>query len=163
VALLKAETGELAPAENLVATANPLTERNTLHVYCTLPMVRAALALIAHKPAEAVKLLEPARPYQLRDFRVPGLRARAEAEAGMLDAAAQDDRLILNNQGVDPIAPVYSLAHLRLARVLVLQKKPDRARDEYNAFFAAWKNADADLPVLTQARREYAALTADHR
>jgi DNA-binding winged helix-turn-helix (wHTH) protein/tetratricopeptide (TPR) repeat protein len=163
VALLKAETGDLAPAEVLVATANPLTERNTLHVYCTLPMVRAALALIAHQPAEAVKLLEPARPYRLRDFRVPSLRARAEAEAGMLDAAAQDYLLILDNQGVDPIAPVYSLAHLRLARVLVLQKKLDRARDEYNAFFAAWKNADTDLPLSIQARREYAALTTDHR
>jgi DNA-binding winged helix-turn-helix (wHTH) protein/tetratricopeptide (TPR) repeat protein len=157
VALLKAETGDLAPAEDLVATTNSVTERNTLHVYCTLPMVRAALALIAHKPAEAVKLLEPARPYQLRDFRVPSLRARAEAEAGMLEAAARDYRLILDNQGVDPIAPVHPLAHLRLARVLVLQKKFDQARDEYNAFFAAWKNADTDLPLWIQARREYAA------
>jgi DNA-binding winged helix-turn-helix (wHTH) protein/tetratricopeptide (TPR) repeat protein len=157
VALLKAETGDLAPAQHLVVTANPLTEKNTVHMYFYLPLVRAALALIAHKPAEAVKLLEPARPYQLRNFRVPNLRARAEAEAGMLDAAAQDYRLILDNQGVDPIAPVYSLAHLRLARVLVLQKKFDQARDEYNAFFAAWKNADTDLPLWMQARREYAA------
>ena len=128
VALLKAETGDLAPAEDLVATTNSVTERNTLHVYCTLPMVRAALALIAHKPAEAVKLLEPARPYQLRDFRVPSLRARAEAEAGMLEAAARDYRLILDNQGVDPIEPVIRSLTSVLARVLVLQKKSDRAR-----------------------------------
>jgi DNA-binding winged helix-turn-helix (wHTH) protein/tetratricopeptide (TPR) repeat protein len=160
VALLKAETGDLAPAEHLLATANPVTERNTVHIYCNLPQVRAALALIAHRPAEAVRLLEPARPYQLRDFRVPDLRARAETEAGLVDAAAGDYRLILDNQGVDPISPLYSLAHLRLARVLARQKKADPARAEYNAFFAAWKNADADLPLLVQARREYAALTA---
>jgi hypothetical protein len=46
---------------------------------------------------------------------------------------------------------VYSLSHLRLARVLVLQNKPDPARDEYHAFFAAWKSADADLPLPVQS------------
>jgi hypothetical protein len=61
-------------------------------------------------------------------------------------------------QGVDRLAPVYSLSHLRLARVLVLQNKPDPARDEYHAFFAAWKSADTDLPLPIQARREFAAI-----
>jgi DNA-binding winged helix-turn-helix (wHTH) protein/tetratricopeptide (TPR) repeat protein len=157
-AQLRAETGDPAPAQRLLATANPVTERDTIHVYCNLPMVRAALALLAHRPADAVRAIEPARPYQLRDFEVPYLRAQAEAEAGQLDAAARDYRLILDNRGVDPIAPIYSLAHLRLARVLVLQKKPAQAREEYNALFAAWKNADADLPLLVQARKEYRAL-----
>jgi predicted negative regulator of RcsB-dependent stress response len=86
------------------------------------------------------------------------LRARAETEAGLLDAAAQDYRLILGNQGVDPISPLYSLSHLRLARVLTLRKEFDLARAEYEAFFTAWKNADADLPLLIRARREFAAL-----
>jgi DNA-binding winged helix-turn-helix (wHTH) protein/Tfp pilus assembly protein PilF len=157
-AQLRAETGDLEPARRLVAAADPVTERNTIHVYCTLPMVRATLDLLAHRAAEAVRALEPARPYQLRDFEVPYLRARAEAEAGMPDGAARDLSLILSNQGVDPISPLYSLAHLRLARVLTRQKKPAEARNEYNAFFAAWKNADTDLPLLIQARREYAAL-----
>jgi predicted negative regulator of RcsB-dependent stress response len=116
--------------------------------------VRALLALKAHKPADAVELLEPARPYQLRDFEVPYLRAQAETDAGMLDSAAADYRLILSNQGVDPIAPIHSLAHLRLARVLVLQKKTGEARQEYRAFFDAWKNADQGLALLVAARRE---------
>jgi DNA-binding winged helix-turn-helix (wHTH) protein/tetratricopeptide (TPR) repeat protein len=161
--LRKAEAGDLAPAQHLVATADPVTERNTVHIYCNLPLVRATLALKAHQSAEAAQLLEPARPYQLRDFRVPYLRAQAETETGLLDDAAHDYRLILDNQGVDPTSPLYSLAHLRLARVLVLQQKQDQARDEYNAFFAAWKNADADLPLLIQARHEDAALSARHR
>jgi DNA-binding winged helix-turn-helix (wHTH) protein/tetratricopeptide (TPR) repeat protein len=157
-AQLRAETGDPAPAQRLVSTANPLTERNTIHVYCTLPMVRSTLALLAHQPAEAVRLLEPARPYQLRDFEVLYLRAQAETAAGQLDAAARDYRLILDNQGVDPISPEYPLAHLRLARILAAQKRPAQAREQYNAFFAAWKNADADLPLLIQGRREFAAL-----
>ncbi len=54
-------------------------------------------------------------------------------------------------QRVDRLAPVYSFSHLRLARVLVLQNKPDPARDEYHAFFAAWKSADTDLPLPVQS------------
>jgi DNA-binding winged helix-turn-helix (wHTH) protein/tetratricopeptide (TPR) repeat protein len=160
VALTQAVNGNLAPIQRIVATANTTADKDTIHVYCYLPRMRAMLALAAHQPAEAVRLLEPARPYQLRDFEVPFWRAQAETEAGMLDAAAQDYRLILANQGVDPVSPHYSLAHLHLARVLVLQKKPGQARDEYNAFFAAWKNADTDLPLLIQARREFAELAA---
>jgi predicted negative regulator of RcsB-dependent stress response len=55
---------------------------------------------------------------------------------------------------VDPIAPIHSLAHLRLARVLALQKKTSEARQEYRAFFDAWKNAEPGLALLVSARRE---------
>ena len=75
-----------------------------------------------------------------------------------LDGAEADYRLILENQGVDPISPLYSLAHLQLARVLVRETKIDQARKEYMAFLAAWKNADADLKLVGDARRELAEL-----
>lgn len=159
VALLRAKLGDRGLAEHFVASAsNGNKARDTVLLYCQLPLVRALLALQAHKPAEAVQLLEPARPYQLRDFAVPNLRAEAETEAGMLDAAAADYRLILDNQGVDPISPVYPLAHLRLARVLVLEKKTGEARKEYRAFLDAWKDADPDMPFLADAKRELAQL-----
>jgi predicted negative regulator of RcsB-dependent stress response len=116
------------------------------------------VALKAREPEEAVRLLETARVYQLRAFLVLYTRAQAEAEAGMLDAAARDYRVILDNQGIDPISPLYSLSHLRLARVLRSQGKLDQAHAEYAAFFDAWREADADLPLLIQAKREYAAL-----
>jgi hypothetical protein len=47
-----------------------------------------------------------------------------------------------------------------LARIFVSQKKLDRAREQYFAFFAAWKNADADLPLMIQARRESESLVS---
>jgi len=59
---------------------------------------------------------------------------------------------------VDPISPVYPLAHLRLARVLVLEKKTGEARKEYRAFLDAWKDADPDMPFLADAKRELAQL-----
>ncbi|MGC2161765.1 MAG: hypothetical protein WA634_07660, partial [Silvibacterium sp.] len=154
----EAETGKLGPARRLVATIDPRTEKNTLRVYIDLPLLRAELALKAHKPNEAVQLLDPAQPYQLRDFAIPYLRARAETDAGQFDLAAQDYRLILDNQGVDPLAPAYSLSHLGLARVLVKQKKIAPAYAEYRRFLDLWKNADQNLLILAQARNEYAKL-----
>jgi Flp pilus assembly protein TadD len=155
---LQAETGHLSAARLFLAAEDAKNEKSTELLYANLPRLRAALALADHKPGEAIRLLEPARPYQLRDFFIPALRAKAESEAGLLDAAAQDYRLILDNQGVDPISPLYPLAHLRLARVLAKQKKPEEARQQYLAFFNAWKEADPNLPLLLAARSEFAML-----
>lgn len=158
VALAKAMMGDIGFAQRFIAAAGSADDRNTVEIQVFVPMVRAYLALKAHKPADAVRLLESARAYQLRDFSVPFLRAEAETEAGMLEAAAEDYSLILQNQGVNAIAPEYPLAHLGLARVLVLEKKPASARKEYQAFFDAWKNADPDLRPFKEARREFAQL-----
>jgi predicted negative regulator of RcsB-dependent stress response len=132
--------------------------KSTLDLYFNLPELRALLALKNHRPADAVKELDPARKYQMRDIGVPYQRARAEVEAGMLDQAAQDYRLILDNPGNCPIWPEHTISHLRLARVLALEKKTDEARSEYRAFFDAWKDADPGLKILADAKREFAQL-----
>jgi DNA-binding winged helix-turn-helix (wHTH) protein/Flp pilus assembly protein TadD/predicted negative regulator of RcsB-dependent stress response len=159
-ALFNADLGDVGPAQRLVAKMSGSGTRNTLDLYFNLPELRALLALKAHRPAEAVQELEPARKYQMRDIGVPYQRARAEAEAGMLDQAAQDYRLILANPGINTIWPDRSLAHLQLARVLVLQQKQDEARAEYRAFFDLWKDADPQVPLLVQAKYEFAKLNA---
>jgi len=129
-------------------------------VYFDQPMLRALIALKSQKPAEAVEDLEPARKYQMRDYGVIYQRARAEVEAGMLDQAAGDCRLILANPGLEPIWPGYVLSHLRLAQVLALQGKTDPARAEYEVFLNQWKDGDPQMPLLLQARQEYAKLQA---
>jgi len=160
VARLRVDLGDLAPAQRVLSLDTDFTRYSTIHNHVETPLLRATLALHDHKSAEAVHLLEPARPYQMRSFEVPYLRAQAEAEAGMLDATASDYQLILDNPGVDPTAPEYSLAHLRLARVLALERKIEPARAEYQKFFTAWKNADADLSLLHAARAEFSKLPA---
>ena len=76
----------------------------------------------------------------------------------MLDKAAQDYRLILAHPGIDPLWEHYSLSQIGLARVLARQKDLSGARTEYQAFLGRWKDADADVPLYQQARRELAAL-----
>ncbi len=64
---------------------------------------------------------------------------------------------VLRESG-DPLAPIYYLSHLELARVLAKKDQAAAARAEYRAFLDTWKNADPGLPALLLARREIAAL-----
>lgn len=150
--------GDLVPAERVISQADYAENKSTLSLYFDLPELRAVIDRQNHAPAKAVDDLEPARKYQLRDWGVPYQCAENEAEAGMLDKAAADYRLILNNPGIQPLWPAYTLTHLRLARVLARQKKTAEARTEYEAFLTAWKDGDSDLPLLREAKQEFASL-----
>jgi eukaryotic-like serine/threonine-protein kinase len=154
----KAELGDISAAQREIARMEGDQNTNTMTIYFDLPMLRAMVDLKTNRPAEAVKDLEPSQKYQMRDYGVPFMRARAEAESGMFDEAAADYRLILANPGLDPIWPGHSLAHLYLARVLARQKKLDDARAEYRTLLAIWKNADPQVPLLIQAKQELAKL-----
>jgi tetratricopeptide (TPR) repeat protein len=158
MALFKADLGDPVPAQKMIEKISGSGTKNSLNLYFDLPQLRALLDLKAHQPAKAVEDLEPARKYQMRDIGVLYERARAETEAGMFDAAAADYRLILDNPGLDPIWTDNALSHVRLARVLALKNDTAASKREYETFFALWKDADTDVPILKQARIEYARL-----
>jgi len=123
-----------------------------------IPVTRAVIALGQGKPNDAIAALQPALPYALRDFFAPSLLGQAYLETKAPDKAAVEFRKILANRGVDGMSPLYPLAYLGLARALRMQGKLRESRAAYEQFFAFWKNADSDLPVLQDARREYAQL-----
>jgi len=154
----KAELGDLTAAQEKIAQMESSHTKNTMNLYFDLPMLRATIDMKNHRAADAVRDLEPAQKYQMRDYGVPFMRARAEAEAGMLDKAAEDYRLVLANPGLDPIWPGHVLAHLYLAQVLARQSKTEEARAEYRAFLEVWKDADPQIPLLIEARQEFAKL-----
>ena len=153
-----ARLGEPLRAQKEIAALASSSSHNTLSVYFDLPELKAILDLKDHKPGEAVAELEPSRKYILRDYGLPYQLATAEAESGMLDRAAQDYRLILAHPGIDPLWEHYALAQVGLARVLARQKDYDGARSEYQAFLGRWKDADSDIPLYQEARRELAGL-----
>jgi eukaryotic-like serine/threonine-protein kinase len=72
--------------------------------------------------------------------------------------AAAEFQRILDHRGAAGFAPEYPLAHLNLARAFVLQWDNPKARTAYQDFFALWKDADPDLPILKQAKAEYEKL-----
>jgi eukaryotic-like serine/threonine-protein kinase len=154
----KAELGDVGAAQREIAMMEAGQTTSTQALYFDLPMLRATVDMKTNRPAEAVKDLEPAQKYQMRDYGVPLMRGRVEAAAGMLDEAAADFRLMLANPGLDPIWPGHSLAHLYLGQILARQKKLDEARSEYAAVLEIWKNGDPQAPLLIEAKQEFAKL-----
>ena len=86
------------------------------------------------------------------------MRGRAYLAAGQPGAASIEFHKVIDHPTLDPRSKDLPLAHLGLARACALQGDKTGARNEYETLFSLWKDADEDLPVLKQARLEYAKL-----
>jgi predicted Zn-dependent protease len=157
-ALVLAQTGELTRAESLADDLVRQHPLDTLVSEVSVPRIRAEVAIRRGQPERAVDLLRNAAPFELRDFTVPYIRGSAYLSAQMGTDAAREFQKIVKNQGVDPISPDYPLAHIGLARAYALQGDQAGSRREYEVFFALWKDADQDIPILREARSAYAGL-----
>jgi serine/threonine protein kinase/tetratricopeptide (TPR) repeat protein len=165
-ALALAMCGDAAQAEKLAGETSKLFPNGTLWNAVQLPAIRAAVAVKRGQPAKAVELLASASPYEraspeavyLRGLAYLGLREGAEA-------AAEFEK-ILDHKGADwgsawqhPFwGQFYSLSYLGLARSSELAGDTAKARAAYQDFFALWKDADSDIPILIAAKSEYAKL-----
>jgi tetratricopeptide (TPR) repeat protein len=129
-----------------------------------IPEARAAQALHANQPAQAIAELEPLRATQLGSgpqgtgYTVNYLRGQAYLNAGDGNKAATEFQQILDRQGIIPVDPEYSLSHLYLARSYSLQGNAAKARTAYQDFFSVWKDSDPDVPILKEAKAEYEKL-----
>ena len=72
--------------------------------------------------------------------------------------AATEFRKILDHRGIVGADPVGALAHLQLGRAFALLGDKTKAKTAYQDFLTLWKDADRDLPILQQAKAEYAGL-----
>jgi eukaryotic-like serine/threonine-protein kinase len=86
------------------------------------------------------------------------LRGEAYVAARQGGAASAEFQKILNHSGIVLNEPIRALAHLGLARAFALSGDTAKANSAYQDFFALWKDADPDIPVLKQAKAEYAKL-----
>ena len=157
-ALILARTGDLTRAESLAGELVRQHPLDTLVNEVSVPKIRAEVEIKRGQPARAIDLLRSAAPFELRDFTVPYLRGTAYLSAGMGTDAAREFQKIAKNQGVVPISQYYPLAHLGLAQAYALQGDIAVSRHEYEEFFALWKGADKDIPILQEARKAYAKL-----
>ena len=153
-----AEFGDERRSEELRAAAIRKTPSNTLLTEVYAAEDHAVAALRHHDPAAAIAALQSATPFEMRTFDVPYVRGEAYLAAGNGAAAQVEFRKILDNPGVEPVSEHYPLARLGLARALHLAGRDQDSRKAYDAFFAAWREADPGLPLVAAARQEYAAL-----
>jgi eukaryotic-like serine/threonine-protein kinase len=127
-------------------------------------MVQAEQYLQQNQPAQTITALEPVRAYELSvgphgiGFAANYLRGEAYLKLGDGVKAAAEFQHILDHRGIQPTDVHYSLAHLNLGRAYALQGDRAKARTAYQDFFAAWKDADPDVPILKTAKAEYEKL-----
>ncbi len=163
-AYLFARLGDAARAQKLIDDLAKESPSNTVLNQAILPAARAILSLQHNQAAQAIAQTESAIPYELgAGPRAAGylpnyIRGEAFLRAHDGAKAAAEYQKILDHRGVDPTSVLYSLAHLGLGRAYALQGDTVKAKGAYQDFFAAWKDADADIPVLKTAKAEYEKL-----
>jgi eukaryotic-like serine/threonine-protein kinase len=123
----------------------------------TVPMIRAVIAMDHHDAQKALSLMAPGQPYDRGNTESMYTRATALLMAGNADQAAQEFQRVLDLKYAYPSDLFVSYAQLGLARAYSGSDK-SKSRAAYEDFLSSWKNADPNLPVLGQAKSEYATL-----
>jgi serine/threonine protein kinase/tetratricopeptide (TPR) repeat protein len=163
-AMALAYAGDSGRAQKLDDDLEREFPTNTLLNKAYLPLARALNYLHRNEPEKAIEVLEATRPYEFGsapsgiNYWPAYLRGQALLAKKDGAKAATEYQKILDRRGVDPSNPLYTLSRLGLGRAYVLQGEPSKARTAYQDFFASWKDADPDVPVLIQAKAEYAKL-----
>lgn len=177
-ALTFAFGGDTGRAQSLAAQLSGSFPEDTLVQYNFLPTLRALAALSRRNSSEAIDALGAATPYELGmttestygwtamyPVYVRGEAYLAEKKG---TEAAGEFQKILDHPGVVLMEPIGALAHLQIARAYALEAQTSvgaaadaaraKARAAYQDFLTLWKDADADIPILIQAKAEYAKL-----
>jgi len=159
--------GDAAQAQKLTDDLAGRFPEDTQVQFNYLPALRAQLALGSNDSGMAIRTLETAAPYELgipiQSGFAPALypvyvRGEAYLTAHQGNQAAGEFQKILDHRSVVFNELIGALAHLGLARAYTLQGDGAKARAAYDDFFALWKNADSEVPILKQAKAEYAKL-----
>jgi tetratricopeptide (TPR) repeat protein len=167
-ALALARTGDSAQAQKGADELEKRNPVNTVIVGYWLPTIRAVIEMNRNNPGTAVELLRAANFYELGtplptvEFGAFLYPAYLRGEAYLLlrkgNEAGAEFQKFLDHRGLVANCPLAPLAHLGLARAYVMQGDTAKARAAYQDFLTLWKEADPDIPILKQAKGEYAKL-----
>jgi eukaryotic-like serine/threonine-protein kinase len=153
-----ARTGDEAKAEKLLAQAASYRPDDQLIQLVYGPMIHAVIAMNHHDANKAVELMKPGQRFAGGNPEFMYTRASALLMAGQGADATQLFQQAISLKSALPQDFFVSLSQLGLARAYAAQGDNAKARTAYQDFLGAWKNADANLPLLKQAQAEYAKL-----
>jgi tetratricopeptide (TPR) repeat protein/predicted Ser/Thr protein kinase len=165
-ALTLARSGDATRAKAMVQDLEKSDPSNTVLKLYWLPTLHAAIQLNDTNFAQALLSLEAAAPYELggpapyqQGTIYPAyLRGQVQLAAHNGTAAAAEFEKFLDHRGIVLNFPTGALAHLQLGRAYAMQGDAAKARTAYQDFFALWKDADPDIPILKEAKAEFAKL-----
>ncbi|MGH9502817.1 MAG: protein kinase domain-containing protein [Terriglobales bacterium] len=164
-----AGAGDLPRAQLLAADLQKRFPEDTSVQFNYLPALGALFALNRHEPRKAIEALQVNVPYELAvpaiDFNeffggLYPVYVRGEADLAThqaLEATAQFQK-ILDHRGLVAGDPIGTLAHIQIGRAYAMAGDTAKAKASYQDFFALWKDADPDIPILKEAKAEYAKL-----
>jgi tetratricopeptide (TPR) repeat protein len=167
-ALTWAYAGDRERAQKLTDDLDQRFPEATIVQFNYLPTLRAKLAVGKGDPAKALEALRAALPYELGRSTYSSygwsslfpvyVRGEAFLAARQGKEAAAEFQKILDHRGIVLNEPIGALALLQLGRAYALQGGAEKAKTAYQSFLTLWKDADPDVPILKQARAEYARL-----
>jgi predicted Zn-dependent protease len=149
--------GDTAQAEKLAVEGSKRFPKGTLWNGVQLPEIRAAIAFKLDQPAKAVELLAPAVPFERAYTEIPYLRGLALLQLKKGAEAAAEFQKILDHKGAN-WGIYHSLSYFRLAQASALAGDRAKVGKAFEDFFATWKGADLDIPILKEAKSKYAKL-----
>jgi serine/threonine protein kinase/Flp pilus assembly protein TadD len=166
-ALALARAGDTAQATTILEALKKSDPVNTILNVYWFPAIEGSIAMAQNAPDRAIVALEPSLPYELGGqpntgivtlMYPPYVRGLAYLAEKNGPAAANEFRKFLDHPGIVQNFALGSLARLQLARAYNLSGNPAKAKATYEDFFNLWKDADADVPILKEAKAEYAKL-----
>jgi hypothetical protein len=168
LALALAYAGDAGQAQALADDLGKRFPEDTIIQFNYLPTLRAKLELLHANPQEALVILGAASHYELGVaafdyYNWPSLypvyvRGEAYLAAHQGSNAAAEFKKILDHRGIVLNEPIGALAHLQLGRAYAMQGDTAKSRTAYQEFLTLWKDADLDIPILREAKTEYAKL-----
>jgi eukaryotic-like serine/threonine-protein kinase len=166
LALCSQEPGDAARAEKLAAEGSKQFPNGTIWNAVELPEIRAATALNRNQPDQSIELLKSASPYERSYLEPVYLRGLAYLHLHKGAEAAAEFQKITDHKGANWGATwihpywgqFYSLSYLGMARGFALAGDTEKAKKGFENFLELWKDADQEIPLLKQAKAEYAKL-----
>src|SRR5262249_54853779 len=162
-ALVSALTTDTTKAMRLADDLGKRFPEDTIVQSNYLPTIHALLTLRHNDKRKAVEALQTAASYEMGSVGTCTLfpvyfRGLAYLAAHRGSDATSEFQKILDHRGLVWNSPIGALAHLQIGRSYAMRGDTARARAAYQDFLTLWKDADLDIPVLKQAKVEYAKL-----
>jgi tetratricopeptide (TPR) repeat protein len=163
-------SGDSLQSQKLTDDIEKRLPEDTFVKFTYVPVLRALAALAHGKPTDSVERLQVALRYELaanglifNRFYLGGLhsayvRGEALIAEHRYEEGAAEFQKILDHRGLVGLDPIGALAHVQLGRAFALSGDNAKAKTAYQDFFTLWKEADVDIPILKQAKAEYAKL-----
>ena len=170
--LALAFAGDAGRAQALADDLGKRFPEATIVQFNYLPTLHAQLALSRTDASKAIEALQAAAPYELESYGkgIEGaagaavalcpvfVRGEAYLAAHQGSEAAAEFQKILDHRGIVLNEPIGALAHLQIGRAYAMQGDTAKAKAAYQDFLTLWKDADSDVPILKEAKAEYAKL-----